>query len=107
MFIIQIGTTPCHHITLPENADSYKHIEATYKQGGFSLVKHYQNNTLPDGMTFDGKKVNITLSQAETKTLHKGDITLHVRAMTADDIVQGSQIWDGKVVHSNSEEILE
>lgn len=106
MVTVYIGSTPIHHITLPEDATSYAGIEATYRQGGIGLTKYY-DGTLPSGMTLDGKVVTLTMSQQETKLFVKGKGTLQLRVLTNDGLVLPSQKWDIYFEHSNSEEILE
>lgn len=100
------ATTPEHTFTLPENANSYEQIQIAYRQGGTSLVKHYKDNTLPDGMTFDGKKVKVVLTQEESKLFGAGSVAIHVRVLTSGGKVYGSQKWTEKVESSNNEDIL-
>ena len=106
------ATTPIHSFTLPENADSYDEIQIAYKQTAVkkpavNLVKHYQDNTLPSGMTFDGKTVIITLTQEETKLFSKGNLIVHLRVLTTDSHVWATKKWTISVEESNNEDILE
>lgn len=106
MTTVYIGSTPVHHITLPENATTYAGIEATYRQGGIGLTKYYDGE-LPSGMTIDGKVVTLTMSQQETKLFTKGKGTLQLRVLTVDGLVLPSQKWEIVFEHSNNEDVLE
>lgn len=110
-YTIYRATTPVHTFKLPENANSYDEIQVAYKQtaqsGDINLVKHYENETLPSGMIFDGKNVIVTLTQAETKLFNKGNLTVHLRVRTSDGHVYPTKKWTVSVEQSNNEDILE
>lgn len=76
-------TTPTHTFTLPLATSEYSVIMVTYKQGSATLTKKYVNNTLPEGMTFDGNKVKVRLTQTETKTFRAGTAEVQVRTLTS------------------------
>ena len=103
---MQTATSYDHNFTLPENAENYAQIEASYKQGGQILIKLYKDGVFPDGMTFDGKVVRVVLSPQETKLFRKGDLTIHVRVLDTEGLVHGSQKWIVPVEQSNNEDVL-
>ena len=100
-------TTPTHTYTLPIETSSCKEILVSYKQNNVLLEKHYQDQTLPSGMTLDGKDVIVNLTQAETKAFEKGKIDVQVRVLTNANKAVASQIFT--VTHKDviNEEILE
>lgn len=99
-------TTPTHTYTLPIETSSCKEILVSYRQNGVTLDKHYQDGTLPSGMTLNGKDVIVNLTQAETKAFDKGFINVQVRALTNANKAFASQIF--KITHKDviNEEIL-
>lgn len=100
-------TTPTHKFTLPIQTSTCKEIQVTYKQGDNSLVKHYQNGTLPAGMTLNGKDVIIELSQEETKAFKPGAVVnVQIRVLTNDDLAYASQMFTIYVNNVLNEEIL-
>ena len=100
-------TTPVHTFTLPEQANSYKEIQITYKQKNATLVKHYQDGTLPPGMSFDGKDVNIRLTQTETKAFAPGNVSAQVRVLTPSDDAYASQTFKISIYGVLNDEVLE
>ena len=100
-------TTPTHTFTLPEEANSYKEIQITYKQQSVELIKHYQDNTLPTGMSFDDKDVIIKLTQPETKKFAPGPVTAQVRVLTAGNDAYASQTFKVNVYQVLNDEVLE
>lgn len=101
------ATTPVHTFTLPIETNTCKEIQVTYKQGHTMLVKHYQDNTLPDGMTLDGKKVIIRLTQEETLKFCPNDAArVQVRVLTDDDSAYASQRFKVSITNVLNEEIL-
>ena len=100
-------TTPIHTFTLPEDAESYKEIQITYKQKKEILVKHYQDGIIPIGMSFDGKNVMIRLTQEETKKFNAGEqASAQVRVLTAGDDAYASQIFKVSVYGVLNDEVL-
>ena len=122
-------TTPTHTFTLPINTDTLKVIKVTYRQAGplvpeppcsnpvifrpvvpedVILSKKYENGTLPSGMTLDGKKVVIRLTQEETKMFFAGFVVIaQVRVLTNDDDAFASQYFTVLVNEVNDEEVLQ
>lgn len=100
-------TTPTHTYTLPIETSTCKDILVSYKQNNVRLEKHYQDGTLPSGMTLDGKKVIVNLSQVETKKFVKGSVDSQVRVLTNADKAFASQHFTISIKDVNNEEILE
>ena len=102
------ATTPIHTFTLPIQTSNCKEIQVTYKQGPTMLVKHYQDGTLPEGMTLDGKQVIIKLTQEETlKFCSKDAARVQVRVLTTDDSAYASQPFKVSITNVLNEEILQ
>ena len=110
-------TTPTHTYTLPMTTSSLKEIVVTYKQtlipkidlpsASVTITKHYQDGTLPSGMTLDDKKVIIRLTQEETKQFDaKFPIVSQVRVLTNDDDSYASQYFQVDVENVLNEEVL-
>lgn len=100
-------TTPTHTFVLPALASSYKEVQITYTQSNAFLVKHYQNETLPSGMTFEGNKVIIRLTQEETKRFSaRKPAQVQVRVLTSDDDVYASKIFNVTIERVLNEEVL-
>ena len=104
-------TTPTHIYTLPENANSYAEIQVTYRQKinghKVKIVKHYQDETTPDGMSFDGKNVIARLTQEETKQFGAEEPAhAQLRVLTSGGDSYTSQIFDIAVEQVLNEEIL-
>ena len=101
------ATTPPHTFTLPIDTSTCKEILVTYKQGNICLNKHYQDNTLPPGMTLDAKKVMIELTQDETLMFKEGDeARVQVRVLTMADKAYASKKFKIVVNGVLNEEIL-
>lgn len=82
------ATTPTHTFTLEVNTSACDEILVTYKQGAVTLDKHYEDNTLPDGMTLDGKKVIIKLTQEESLMFAEGKFAeVQLRARMGADVL--------------------
>lgn len=47
------ATTPTHTFTLPIETSTCSEILVSYKQGSVTINKHYQDSTLPEGMSLD------------------------------------------------------
>ena len=75
-------TTPTHTFTLPIDTGTCSEILVSYRQKNVALDKHYQNDTLPEGMALSGETVVINLTQEETKQFAKGDVYVQVRVLT-------------------------
>ena len=101
------ATTPVHTFTLPSDTSVYSEIQVTYKQKNVLLVKHDQDNTLPEGMTLDGKNVIIRLTQEESLLFDKGEVHAQIRVMTGGGDVMASQKFTVQVNTCYSEDILE
>lgn len=101
------ATTPVHTFTLPSDTSVYSIIQVTYKQLDVKLVKEYKDNTLPDGMTLDGKNVIVKLSQEETMLFKKGAAKVQIRVMNGSGDVMASQKFTVSVDSCYSENILQ
>ena len=102
------ATTPVHTFTLPIETNTCKEIQVTYKQGNTMLVKHYQDQTLPEGMTLDGKKVIIKLTQEETLNFCSEKAAfVQVRVLTSDDSAYASERFKVSITNVLNEEILQ
>ena len=108
-------TTPTHTFTLPIETSTCKEIQITYQQyedpvlgiEEVELIKHYQNDVLPSGMTLDGKKVYIRLTQQETKSFAPDNpVATQVRVLTTEDNAYASQMFYVNVNDVLNEEIL-
>lgn len=101
-------TTPTHTFTLPEDTGDYAEILVTYKQKKTVLNKHYQNGTLPSGMSLDGNNVIIKLTQRETKAFSAGDqVSVQIRVLTPSGDAYASQSFKVRVFAVLNEEVLE
>lgn len=100
-------TTPTHTYTLPIETSNCKEILVSYKQNNVLLEKHYQDGTLPSGMTLNGNDVIVNLTQAETKAFKNGKIDVQVRVLTNANKAFASQMFT--ITHKDviNEEILE
>lgn len=102
------ATTPTHTFTLPIDTSTCKEILITYKQQKVQLDKHYQDNLLPSGMTLDGDKVIIKLTQAETLMFSRDNpVYTQVRVLTTDDSAYASQRFKVSVNDVLNEDILQ
>lgn len=101
-------TTPTHTFTLPDTASDYEEIQITYKQRDVDIVKHYQDNTLPSGMSFDGQDVIVRLTQEETKQFKAGDkVSVQVRVLTQGADAYASKKFSVDVQPVLNDEVLE
>lgn len=101
------ATTPTHTFTLPIQTSTCNEILVTYKQGTATLDKHYEDSTLPSGMTLDGYDVAIKLSQEETLKFNaKNKVEVQVRVLTNDNNAMASQKFKVSVQDVLNEEIL-
>ena len=99
-------TTPTHTFTLPIETSTCKEIQVTYRQRNRELVKHYQDSTLPSGMTLDGKNVIIRLTQEETKAFQAKPADVQVRVLTTGEDAYASQVFKIWIDEVLNEEIL-
>lgn len=99
-------TTPTHTFTLPIDTSECAVIQITYKQGEKTLVKEYNDGTLPAGMTLDEKNVILNLTQMETRGFKVGTVDVQVRALTNGGKAYASQHFNVSVNRVNNEEIL-
>ena len=82
------ATTPTHTFTLEVSTSTCDEILVTYKLGDVVLNKHYEDGTLPDGMTLDNKKVIIKLTQEETLMFPAGkSAEVQLRARIGTDVL--------------------
>lgn len=99
-------TTPTHTYTLPISTDECAEIQITYKQDKTSVVKHYQDGTLPDGMSLEGNTVIVVLSQEETAKFAKGKVEAQVRVLTTGGEAMASQTFKLKINDVLNDEVL-
>ena len=100
-------TTPYLTFTLPIQTSTCKEVLVTIKQNATVLTKHYEDETMPDGMSFDGKKVIVRLAQEETKAFNpKAQALTQVRVLTNADDAYASQMFSVSVSDVLNEEIL-
>lgn len=99
-------TTPTHTFTLPIDTSTCSEILLTYEQGSTVLEKHYQDNTLPDGMTLDGTSVIQVLTQEETKAFCRGVVKAQIRVLTTAGKAYTSQKFEIHVKDTLNEDIL-
>ncbi len=100
-------TTPTHTFTLPDTASNYEEIQITYKQRDVEIVKHYQDETLPSGMSFDGQDVIIRLTQEETKSFKAGEkVSVQVRVLTQGNDAYASRSFNVNVYPVLNDEVL-
>lgn len=99
-------TTPTHTFKLPIDTSEFAEIQITYKQGNTTLIKHYQDGTLPSGMSFFEDEVILLLTQEETKQFAPGPVNVQLRALTNSGRAFSSQIFRPMVNEVLNEEIL-
>ena len=101
------ATTPTHTYKLPIQTSECRIIKVIYKQGAATLSKCYRDSTVPDGMTLDGNKVIIKLTQQETLMFNAKDpVRSQVRVLTEDGDVLASRRFKITVNETQDEEIL-
>lgn len=101
------ATTPTHTFTLPINTNTLSEILVSYKQGAVTLDKHYQDGTLPSGMTLDGDKVIVKLTQDETKLFRpNAQADVQVRVLTASGDALASKRFGITVNSVINDEVL-
>lgn len=101
------ATTPTHTYKLPIQTSDCKIIKVIYKQGETKIVKYYMGNTEADGMTLDGDKVIIKLTQEETLMFNaKEPVSAQIRVLTNDDDAFASRRFRIAVNETQDEEIL-
>ena len=92
---------------LPETAASYAEIQITYRQNSSSLIKHYQNGTLPPGMSFDDKNVIVRLTQDETKKFMPAvPVSVQVRVLTNGGDAYASDVFKCSIKDVLNDEVL-
>lgn len=99
------ATTPTHVFTLPFETSTCTEIQVAYKQNNHELVRHYQDGTLPEGMTLDGKDVNIFLSQEDTLAFSRGKAQVQIRVLKSGKVM-ASQKMNVSVYDVINEEVL-
>lgn len=100
-------TTPTHTFTLPIDTSTCTEILLTYEQGTTVLNKHYEDNTLPSGMSLSGYNVEQVLSQNETKQFKEGTVYAQIRVLTTAGKAYTSQKFKIKVKDTLNEDVLE
>ena len=99
-------TTPSYIFVLPEG--EYDIIEITFKQGGFSIEKVYEDGTLDDGMYFtvDGN-IAVQLTQRETNNFDLNrSVRVQVRVKTSEGAVLASEVYKVIVCDTLNENII-
>lgn len=100
-------TTPTHTFALPIQTSECAEIQIQYKQGSVSILKHYQDGTLPSGMSLDGNKVYVRLTQQETKQFEPKQASVQVRVLTTENNALASQKFKININNVLNEDILE
>ena len=101
------ATTPLHTYKLPIQTDTCDVILVTYKQDETVVTKRYENGSLPDGMSLDGDKVIIKLTQEETlKFTENGPVSAQIRVLTENGDAFASRKFKLSVFDVHNEEIL-
>lgn len=101
------ATTPTHTYKLPIQTSDCKIIKVIYKQGETKIIKYYMDNIEADGMTLDGDKVIIKLTQEETLMFNaKEPVRAQIRVLTNDDDAFASRRFRIAVNETQDEEIL-
>lgn len=104
--MIQV-TTPSDTFTLPIETSTCTKIKVSYTQGRYKITKLYQNGALPAGMTLDGRKVIIRLTQEETKPFNPDYMAnAQIRVKTTSGDVFASRIFKFYVGESLDKEVL-
>ena len=87
-------TTPSFIFTLPTGVE-YDIVEITFKQGGYTIVKNYEDGTLDDGMYItDNGEFAVILTQEETNGFNiKSMVRVQVRVKTSTGAVLVSAIY--------------
>lgn len=101
------ATTPTHTFKLPIETNTCSEILVSYKQKDVVLEKHYQDGTLPDGMTLSGKNIVIILTQDETNQFKEGTAQVQIRVLTNGGSVMASQVFKLFVFDVINEEVLQ
>lgn len=100
-------TTPTHIFTLPIQTSSCKEILVSYRSKDVQIDRHYENNTIPSGMTLNGKDVVVRLTQEETKMFKPNNpANVQVRVLTVGNDAYASQVFKVWVNNVLNEEIL-
>lgn len=88
------ATTATHTFVLPIQTSTCAEILLTYKQCGKELInKHYENGTLPEGMTLHKNEVIQELTQEETNLFDKGIVEAQIRVLTNKGKAHSSQVF--------------
>lgn len=101
------ATTPTHTFKLPIETNTCSEILVSYKQKDVVLEKHYQDGTLPDGMTLSGKNIVIILTQDETNQFKEGTAQVQIRVLTNGGSAMASQVFKLFVFDVINEEVLQ
>lgn len=101
------ATTPTHTYKLPIQTATCKVIQVSYEQGDTQFVWQSDGEELPDGMTYDGDKVLIRLTQEQTLSFNtNGPVTSQVRALTYGGDAFASRKFKISVKEAQNKEIL-
>lgn len=101
------ATTPTHTFTLPVDTSTLAEILVSYRQGNVSIDKHYEDGTLPPGMTLDGAKVIVKLTQEEAnKFKGENQASVQVRVLTASGDALASKRFGITIKEVINDEVL-
>lgn len=101
------ATTPTHTFTLEIDTSTCAEVLVTYKQGKVMLEKHYEDGNVPSGMTLNGNKVIIKLTQEETNLFaHSTKADVQLRALTTSGDVLTTKIFRIDVNRVLNDEVL-
>ena len=87
------STTASFTFVLPIQTSTCTEILLTYKQCEKELDKHYENGTLPEGMTLNKNEVIQQLTQEETKLFDEGIVAAQIRVLTNQGKSHSSQVF--------------
>lgn len=100
-------TTPRHTYTLPMNTSDLSVIKVTYKQRDVKVYRLYRTGTIPEGISTDGTKVRVLLTEEETGKFKAFDTAeSQIRALGNDGLVYGSQTFSINIKPSLDDEVL-
>lgn len=100
-------TTPSDIFILPIEVSECDIIEITYQQDDYTIVKRYEDGTLPDGMYLVEVGVAVTLTQEETDGFnHHSMVQIQVRVKTTEGAVLASCVYKVVVGKTLNKEII-
>lgn len=95
------ATTPTHTFNVPFETEFIDALIITYQQKGKTIVEKTK-----DDVTFDEKKIIVTLTQEETNMFDKGDTAKVQLRVKIADRVQASNIITLRVNNVLNDEVM-